>query len=252
MVTRADTVADHAHGRNGGEAGHTVRTPGLDCVDLRRRDDLDRLVPGGSDESAPAARADVAVPQVRRGHELGPGGQRIVVVARLGRPEHLQQDAAHVGVADPGRRIGVPRERGAPRAAARLVFGAIRTDGRVVGLLCLPGDDVVLDVDLPGARAGAVNAVCRPHDLVVRPAIPIEGVGVAPARLREGAQVVGHLARPKVPAGAKECLGERVVQARGGPVTHCVATVGRSRRLVSIASARTRTAATASRSRPSA
>ena len=167
MVARADAVADHAHRRDRGEAGHPVRAPGLDCVHLRRGDDLDRLVPGGTDESALAARADVALPQVRRGHELGPGGHRVVVVARLGRAEHLQQHAAHVGVADPGGRVGVPGERGAPRAAARLVLGAVRADRRVVGLLCLPGDDVVLDVDLPGARAGAVHAVCRAHDLVV-------------------------------------------------------------------------------------
>ena len=92
--------------------------------------------------------------------------------AGLGLPVHLQQRAAHVRVAHPGRRVGVPGERRAARAAAGLVLRPVRPRRRVVGLLGLPGDDPVLDVDLPGARTGAVHPVRGADDLVVRSSGP--------------------------------------------------------------------------------
>ena len=49
----------------------------------------------------------------------------------------------------------------------------IRPRARIVGLLRLPGDDAALDVDLPRARACAVDAVGGAHDLIVLPALAI-------------------------------------------------------------------------------
>ena len=130
---------------------------------------------------------------------------------RLGLAEHLQQDAADVGVADPGRRVGVPGERGTARAAAGLVLRGVRADRRVVGLLGLPGDDPVLDVDLPRARPGAVHPVRRAHDLVVAPAVAVEVVGLAAADLRQRPQVLRDGPLGEEPAAPHQRVGERAV-----------------------------------------
>src|SRR5262249_29951876 len=79
--------------------------------------------------------------------------------------------------------IEIPGVARAARAAARLVVGQLGPRARIVGLLGLPGDDAALDVDLPRARAGAVRAVRRAHDLVVLPALAI---AVLPAAVLVG------------------------------------------------------------------
>ena len=85
------------------------------------------------------------------------------------------------------------QENAAPRGQPRGSYsGLVRPDRRVVGLLGLPGDDPVLDVDLPRAGPGAVDAVGGAHHLVVAPAVPVEGVRAAAALLGQGAQVVGR------------------------------------------------------------
>src|SRR5690625_6822746 len=57
---------------------------------------------------------------------------------------------------------------------------ALPISGRgIVGLLGLPGDHSVLHVDLPGAGAGAVDAVGGAHDLVMAPPLAVEGVAAA-------------------------------------------------------------------------
>src|SRR6185312_6382166 len=50
---------------------------------------------------------------------------------------------------------------GPARAAAGLVLGGVRAGRGIVGLLRLPGDDPVLDVDFPRTRPGAVHPVGR-------------------------------------------------------------------------------------------
>ena len=70
-------------------------------------------------------------------------------------------------------------------AAARLVRRQLRLEQRVVGRLHLPGDDALLDVDHPGAAAGAVDAVRRAHGAVVLPAVPVEVLPLAGLRLDE-------------------------------------------------------------------
>ena len=127
-----------------------------------------------------APRRLVAAALVRVGGDLGPRRHR-VAEAGLRLPVHLDQHAAGVRVAHPGGRVGVPGERRAARAAARLVLRRVRPHRRVVGLLGLPGDDPVLDVDLPRARARAVHPVRGADDLVVAPAVPVEDVAVAAA-----------------------------------------------------------------------
>src|SRR5690606_27469017 len=118
--------------------------------------------------------------------DLGPRQHR-VADPRLRLAVHLDQKAACVRVTNAGGGIGVPGERGTAWAAPRLVLGAVGADGRVVGLLGLPGDDAVLDVDLPRARPGAVDAVGGADDLVVAPAVAVEHVAVAAAVAGDGA-----------------------------------------------------------------
>ena len=53
------------------------------------------------------------------------------------------------------------------------MVGKVGPRARVVRLLCLPGDDAALHIDLPATGAGAVGAMRRAHDLVVLPALAI-------------------------------------------------------------------------------
>src|SRR6185312_576838 len=84
-----------------------------------------------------------------------------------------QQAPAHHRVLEAVGAVQIPAVRRAARAAARLVVGQPGAIARIVGLLRLPGDDAPLDVDLPAAAAGAVDAVRRAHDLVVLPALAV-------------------------------------------------------------------------------
>src|SRR5581483_7349084 len=74
-----------------------------------------------------------------------------------------------------------PREARPAGAAARLVVRLVGAVLRVVGLLRLPRDDAVLDVDLPRAGAGAVDAVGGAHHPVVRPPLAVGRLPVAAA-----------------------------------------------------------------------
>jgi hypothetical protein len=127
-------------------------------------DHLDCFGPGHSNEPALAARLVIAAPSLRVGDHVGPG-QHGIGESLLGLPIHLQQDAAGVGISDPGGGVGVPGEGRTARASARLILGSIRTNRGIVGLLGLPGDDPVPYVDLPRARTGAVHAMGGSHDL---------------------------------------------------------------------------------------
>jgi hypothetical protein len=95
----------------------------------------------------------------------------------------LQQAAAHHRILHAVGAVQVPRVRGAARTASRLVVGQVRARARVVGLLGLPGDDAALHIHLPRARARAIRAVGRAHDLLVGPAVPI---GIFPGAVLAG------------------------------------------------------------------
>src|SRR5699024_3857490 len=89
---------------------------------------------------------------------------------------HLQQNTTHIRISHSRGRIRVPGERGAARTTTRLVLRAIRTHRRIIGRLSFPGDDSVFDINIPGARARAVDTVRGTDDLVVAPTVPIEDV----------------------------------------------------------------------------
>ncbi len=201
-VAGAGGVGDHRHGRDGGEARDAVGAPALDDVSVRGGDDLDRLVPGRAHQAALAAGRLVALALHRVLHDRGPGQHGVAVVGLL-LAVHLEQRAADVGVAHARRRVGVPAERRAARATAGLVVGLVGPGRRVVGLLGLPRDDAVLDVHLPGARAGAVHAVGRADDLVVGPTVAVEPVGPA-ALVEHGAAVGALLAAGEEASGAAQ------------------------------------------------
>ena len=177
----AGAVGEHGHGGDDGEAEAAVRAPGADGVDVGGGDDLHGVVPAHAHHAAAPAGRLVGPRGVGVAGDLGPGGHRVAVVALLGRAEGVQQHRAHVGVADARGGVGVPGEGGAARAAAGLVLRHVRARGGVVGDLLLPGDDPVGDVDLPGARAGAVHPVGGVDHLVVAPPVAVEGVGLAAA-----------------------------------------------------------------------
>ena len=211
-------VADHRHRRDGGEAGHPVGAPLLDGVHVGGGDDLGRLTPGGAHEPALAAGRLVPPGLLGVSDDVGPGEHRVTETL-LGLAVHLEQDAADVGVANPGGGVGVPGERRTARAAAGLVLGPVGTRGRVVGLLRLPRDDAVLDVDLPRAGAGAVDAVRGAHHLVVAPAVAVEAVARPAALGVQAASVLGDLGAGEEPAGARRgppTADRPVLLCRGG------------------------------------
>src|SRR3546814_3834486 len=122
--------------------------------------------------------------------DAGPGIHRRHRLARFA--PHAQQGAAHQRVLQPVGAVQVPGIAGAARTAARLVVGQVRAGARIVGLLGFPGDQAVLDVDLPAARAGAVHAVGGAHDLVVLPARAVAVFPVAALGLGEAVTTIGR------------------------------------------------------------
>ena len=198
----------HRHRRDRREAGNPIRPVGLDGVHVRGRDHLGGLGPTHPHQPALAAGLMVATAALRIGLDIGPRQDRVAQPG-LGFPVHLDQHAAGVGIPHPGRRVRVPGKRGAARATARLVLGPIRAHRGVVGLLGLPGDDAVLDVDLPRTRPGAVDAVGGTDHLVVAPPVPVEHVALPAAAAGDGPQVVGELTGGEESAAALEQLLDR-------------------------------------------
>ncbi len=205
-VPRAGRVRDGGHRRDGAHAGHPVRPPALDGVHVRRRGQLERLVPGGAHEAAVAARGDVGLALRRIVDDRRPCVHGVVV-----RPARLtpapQQFAPHVGVAHTARLIGVPGEGGAPRTAARLLVGHVRRRLRVVCRLRLPSDEAVAHRDHPGAGPGAVHAVGGAHLAVVTPAFAVELLAGAVVLAHDHAAVVRLLATRVASRGEEQARG---------------------------------------------
>ncbi len=196
QIARAGGVGHHGHGRNRREADHAIGPIGLHRIGVRRGDDLVDLVPCRADEPAQAALAGVARAPFGILDDRGPCGDRRQRRARLA-PQLEQAPADHRVLHAVGR-IEIPGVAGAPRAAAGLVVREIRPGSRVIGLLSLPGHDAALDVDLPGAGAGAVHAMGGAHDLVVLPALAITVlpvprlVGDDPVAVGEGVDLLSE------------------------------------------------------------
>ena len=185
QIARARGVRDHRHGGDRREAEDAVRTVGLGGVSVGGGHDLGRLVPAHAHEAAVAALAGVGLALLRILDDRRPGGDG----RQRGASLTPQSEQARPGqrILHPIAGVEIPAIAGAARAAARFVVRQLGTRPRIVGLLRLPGHDPALDVDLPRARTGAVGSVCRAHDLVVLPALP---VGVLPAAILFGGDAV--------------------------------------------------------------
>ena len=132
-----------------------------------------RFVPGHPHETAFAAFDLVGCALGLVGDDAAPGGDRVRVGGQGLAPER-EQGRAHQRVLQTHRAVGVPGVRGAARAAAGLVVGETAAAGGVVRALGFPDDDTVLDVDVPGTGAGAVDAVGGADFFVVLPALAVE------------------------------------------------------------------------------
>jgi hypothetical protein len=165
---RARSERHWRHRRDRREAADAVGPVLANRVNGRRRDQLARLVPVAAHEAAAATLASVGAVRCH----LGERRDRVRRGGLRGAPT-VEQAAANVRVLQPDRRVGVPGKRRAARAAARLMIGSIRIGTRIIDRLRLPGDQPVLDVDVPRARTGAIHSVRRSHDLVVAPAIAV-------------------------------------------------------------------------------
>jgi len=108
-----------------------------------------------------------------------------VVLQRLPRLERIagffllravgvDQRAPDQRVLDPKRTVQIPGEGNPALTAARLVRGKGILQQRIIQLLRLPDHDAVLDMDLPGATARAVDPVRASDDPVMLEAIPVE------------------------------------------------------------------------------
>ena len=170
---RAARVAEHRHRGDGREARDAVGPIFLDGVDVRGGDHLHQLGPVRTAQAALPARVLVGGARLGIGLDRSPSLDRVVVGTARITPQ-VEQDAARVWVLHANRRVQIPTERDAPLTPARLVGGKRRIDLRVIERLHLPGDDPLLDVDVPRAAARAVHAMRAAHHLVVLPPVSIE------------------------------------------------------------------------------
>ncbi len=185
QITRAGGIAHHRHRRDRREAEHAIRPVAFHRVGVGRGDEFVDLFPGRTDEAAKPALLHVGGALVRIFDDRFPGRDRRHQHPRLA--PQLEQPRAHQRIFHAVAGIEIPAVARAARAAARLVVRQIGPRARIVGLLRLPGDDAALDVNLPGARSGAIHAMGRAHDLVVLPALAI---AVLPAPVLVGGDAV--------------------------------------------------------------
>src|SRR5699024_7062121 len=196
------------------EAGHPVWTDRLGGVHVGGGRDLHRVLPPAAHQSALAPGALVVGGLLLVLDDRGPRVHRVGVLGAC-RPPQFHEPPTDVGVAHPGRGVGVPGEGRAARAPPWFVAGKIVADVGVIGLLRLPRDDPLLDVDLPRARARAVDAVGGADHLVVTPAVAVEHVRFTAAGMGDRAQVLRGLAAAEEPAGAQDRVGGGTVEPGG-------------------------------------
>src|SRR6185437_9303746 len=189
-VSGPGSEADLRHRRDRREAGDPIGTEALDGIDVGGGDELGDFLPGGTHETAATAQGLVAAGVLRIPDDRGPGADGLLLAPRLA-PE-LDETGAHQGVLESRRAVDVPGVAGAARAAARLVIRDLRPRARIVGLLCFPGDEAALHVDLPTAGSRAVDTMCRADDLVVVPAVAVTLLPAA-ALAGDHAPAVGEL-----------------------------------------------------------
>ena len=210
-------VADHGHGRDRREAEDAVGAVRLDGVDEGGGDQHGRFVPGDPHETAFAAFDLIGFALGLVGDDAAPGGDRVRVGGQCLAPER-EQGRAHQRVLQTHRAVGVPGVSGAARAAAGLVVGETAAAGGVVRALGFPDNDPVLDVDVPGTGAGAVDAVGGADFFIVLPALAVEVLPLALAAADFTPSIGNRFftARLVFAAGAQEPqLGEKTFGGHG-------------------------------------
>src|SRR5690606_39225420 len=156
QVARSRRVRHHRHRRDRREAGYAVGAVGFRGVDIRRRDDFIHFIPARPHETTEAATLFVAARALGVFHDGSPGIDGVAVLLAHFAPQPHQR-AAHLRIFEAIGAVDIPGVAGATRTTARFVIGQIGARARIIGLLRLPGDEAVLDVDLPAASAGTVD-----------------------------------------------------------------------------------------------
>ncbi|MNW58319.1 hypothetical protein D3C74_361750 [compost metagenome] len=141
-------------------------------MDNRAGNHLTGIIPIRPNEAAFPPGLDVSVTLFGIADDVFPGRDRVLNNCQLLTP-HVVQITADIGILHPDRAIGIPGEACPARAAPGFILGEVGSCGRVVRFLCFPGDNAVLDENIPTAGTGTVYAMCRPNDLVMLPAATV-------------------------------------------------------------------------------
>ncbi len=161
------------HCRNRREAEHAVGSILLGGIETGGSDYLQHLIPTGAPEAAlaPGLLNTDSLLLIRNN---GLPGLCRIGVSSFGLAPQVDKSSTDIRIFDANRAVDVPGGRHASLAATRLIRWDVATQERVVGLLHLPRDNPVLDVDGPRTPAGAIHAVGRANDVVVLPAVAVE------------------------------------------------------------------------------
>ena len=169
----AGRVAEHGHRGNRRKTDDPVRTVLLRRIDVGDGHELQDLVPARPSESTLAARVLVLLALLRVLLQGLPRLERITGSFLL-RAVGVNQRAPDQRVLDPKRTVQIPGERNPALTSTRLVRGKGILQQRIIQLLSLPNHDALLDMDLPGTTARAVDPVRASDDPVMLEAIPVE------------------------------------------------------------------------------
>ena len=181
----ARRIAQHRHRGDDGEAEDAVRTVGVRRVEHGRSDQLADLLPVRAHKAAHAACLLILLLLCGIGSNALPCLVR-VRMRRTRLTPKSREFPAHIRVLHAVRTVEIPRERCSTRAAARLEVRHVRRRFGIVRCLILPRHNPVLDVDVPAARARAVDPMRRAHGLVERPTVTVHVLPCAPALVHLG------------------------------------------------------------------
>ena len=166
-------ITHHRHGRNGRKARNAIRPMLLDRIDHRCGDDLDGSRPIDAAQPPLATCSLPAFASFGVLDETLPGIDRVGVIG-TGLLPQIQQRSPNVGILHTQWAVEIPTERDASLATTRFIRRQSRFEPGIVQPLHLPGDDAVLDVNVPSASTRAIHAMRAAHDFVVLPAVPVE------------------------------------------------------------------------------
>ena len=193
----ARRIAQHGHRRDDREPEDAVGAVGVRRIEYRGRDQLRDFFPRCAHKAAHPAGFLIFLLLHRIGGDALPRVERRLVLGARLAPQRCEF-AAHIGIFYAMRAIQIPRERRPARTAARLKIRHIRRGLRIVRRLVLPGDDAVLHMHIPAARAGTVHAVRRSDSLVERPAVAVHVLPVPSALVHLLMPVCGYRCGDKI------------------------------------------------------